>query len=143
MMAMSGMIFIMLEEMKKRPTLPPEDQLLKRKLELTLSTDGQLRTWFSANKPAVESLLRAYQQQPAPRAPALDRDPAPGFGPSLKTLGFAAIEDAGGIRVTIGGILDNTVGFFRAGPCGPPLISASEFIWVEDLGGGWFLFRTT
>ena len=40
-------------------------------------------------------------------------------------------------------MLDTTVGFFRAGPSGPPPISPSEFIWVEDLGGGWFLFRTT
>lgn len=144
MMAMSGMTFMMLEEMKKRPTLPPEDQLLKRNLELTLSTDSQLRAWFAANKPAVQTLLRTYEQQPAPRAPALDRDPAPGLGPSLKALGLTAIEDVGdGIRVTIGGMLDNTVGFFRAGPSGPPPISPSEFIWVEDLGGGWFLFRTT
>ena len=123
---------------------PPEAQWLKRNLELTLSTDSQLRAWFAANKPAVETLLHAYEQQPAPRAPALDRDPAPGLGPSLKALGLTAIEDVGdGIRVTIGGMLDNTVGFFRAGPSGPPPISPSEFIWVEDLGGGWFLFRTT
>jgi hypothetical protein len=104
----------------------------------------QLRTWFTANKPAIETLLKTYERQPAPRAPALDRDPAPGLGPTLKALGLTAVEDVGdGIRVTIGGMMDNTVGFFRAGPSGPPTISASEFIWVEDLGGGWHLFRTT
>ncbi len=143
-MAMSGMTMQMLEEMKKRPTLPLEDQLMKRNLELTLSSDGQLRTWFTANKPAIETLLKTYERQPAPRAPALDRDPAPGLGPTLKALGLTAVEDVGdGVRVTIGGMMDNTVGFFRAGPSGPPTISASEFIWVEDLGGGWHLFRTT
>ncbi|MDP3494077.1 MAG: hypothetical protein Q8R82_13270 [Hyphomonadaceae bacterium] len=143
-MAMSGMTMQMLEEMKKRPTLPPEDQLLKRNLELTLSSDSQLRTWFTANKPAIESLIQTYQRRPVPRTPALDRDPAPSLGPSLKALGLTVIEDAGdGIRVTVGGMMDNTVGFYRAGPSGPPPISPSEFIWVENLGGGWFLFRTT
>jgi hypothetical protein len=118
--------------------------MLEGNLELTLSSDGQLRTWFTANKPAIETLLKTYERQPAPRAPALDRDPAPGLGPTLKALGLTAVEDVGdGIRVTIGGMMDNTVGFFRAGPSGPPTISASEFIWVEDLGGGWHLFRTT
>lgn len=123
-MALSGMDQMLLAEMKKRPRLSLEDQLQKLNLELTLSTDSQLRTWFTANSGKLAALTTASND--------------------LKTLGLSSIKQASGeTRITIGGTLDNTVGFLKAGPSGPPKISPSEFIWIEDLGGGWSLFRTT
>jgi hypothetical protein len=142
-MAMTGMDMMLLAEMKKQKTLSPEDQLRKRNLELVLSTDSKLRAWFTANRPALEDIANAWTRQPAPRSTASARDAA-GVGASLPPLGLSSVADlADGVQITIGGTLDNTVGFLRAGPSGPPKISTSDFIWVEDLGGGWFLFRTT
>lgn len=135
-MAMTGMDMALLAEMKKQPKLSAEDELLKRNLELMLSTDGQLRAWFAANRPALEDLAKSWRARPAPRA----RE----HGPALAALGLSAIENKGdGVQITIGGKLDNTVGFLRAGPSGPPPISPSDYIWIEPLGDGWFLFRTT
>ncbi len=135
-MAMTGMDMSLLAEMKKRPKLSAEDELLKRNLELMLSTDSQLRTWFAANRPALEKVATAWRARPAPHI-ASQRDPA------LAALGLSGMEAKGdGVAIIIGSKLGNTVGFLRAGPSGPPRISPSEYFWIEPLDAGWFLFRT-
>lgn len=133
-MALSGMDQMLLAEMKKRPTLSPKEQLEKLNLELTLSSDAQLRAWFAANQEKFVRLTAA--------SPSVKFDPA--VVADLEVLGVSTVEEtAGEVRVIIGGTLDNTVGFLKPGPAGPPAISPSEYIWMEDVGGGWFLFRTT
>ena len=123
-MAVSGMDMMLLAEMRKQKQLPPDDQLRKRNLELTLSADSKLRAWFGANRQALDNLR------------LLSAD--------LATLGLSSVsETEHGTKIVVGKTLDSTVGFLRAAPSGPPTISPSGFIWIEELGDGWFLFRTT
>jgi hypothetical protein len=133
-MAMTEMSYVLLQEMKKRSNLSPADQDEKRNLELLLSSDRQLRTWFDANRPTLDTLAQSAER--APNDPAIESH--------RKAIGIRSIEKAGDrIVLTIGGAVDNTVGFLRAGPSGPPAISPSDFIWLEPLGDNWYLFRTT
>ncbi len=133
-MALSGMDQMLLAEMKKRPILSAKEQVEKLNLELTLASDAQLRAWFAANQEKFARLTAA--------SPSAKVDPA--LVADLKQLGVSMVEEmTGEVRVIIGGTLDNTVGFIKPGPAGPPVISPSEYIWVEDVGYGWFLFRTT
>jgi hypothetical protein len=142
-MAATGISVMLLNELKKRKSLTEEEAIEKRNLELTLSTDSQLRAWFTDNRTALENLAARWSALPTPRQPATARD-ASGIGPTLPPLGLTAVdEEDGAVRIVIGGMSDNTVGFLRAGPSGPPKMSPSGYIWVEDLGTGWFLFRTT
>jgi hypothetical protein len=128
-MAMTDISYVLLREMNKQATLSPADQDEKRNLELLLSSDRQLRAWFTANRPALDALV-----QSAERSASETR---------LKALGIRSIEKVRDQTVlTIGGAQTNTVGILRSGPSGPPAISPSEFIWVEPLGGDWYLFRT-
>jgi hypothetical protein len=54
------------------------------------------------------------------------------------------ISRTGVVKVTIGGILDNSVGFLHAAdPASVPPIDPSEHIWIEPVGDGWYLFKTT
>jgi hypothetical protein len=123
-MAMSGMDMMLLAEMRKQKQLPSDDQIRKRNLELTLSTDSKLRAWFAANRQVIEILQPPY--------------------PDLPALGLVSVsETANGKEIVVGKTLGSTVGFLRAGASGPPAINPSSYIWIEDLGGGWFLFRTT
>lgn len=123
-MAVSGMDMMLLAEMQKQKQLGPDDQLRKRNLELTLATDSKLRDWFGANRQALDNL----------RPPFAD----------LATLGLSSVSETdNGIKIVVGKTLDSTVGFLRAGPSGPPAISPTGHIWIEELGDGWFLFRTT
>jgi len=123
-MAVSGMDMMLLAEMRKQKQLPPDDQLRRRNLELTLATDSKLRAWFGANRQALDNL----------RPPFAD----------LAMLGLSSVSETdNGRKIVVGKTLDSTVGFLRAGPSGPPAISPSGHIWIEELGDGWFLFRTT
>jgi hypothetical protein len=139
-MALTGINQMLLAEMRKRRSLSPAEQLEKLNLELTLSTDNQLRTWFDANHGTLNALTDAFLKARDPAKETID----PGVAADLKQLGLSAVEEADGeVRIVIGGALDNTVGFLRPGPSGPPQINPSEYIWMEDVGRGWFLFRTT
>jgi len=130
-MAMTDISYVLLREMNKQATLSPADQDEKRNLELVLSSDRQLRAWFAANRPALDELAQSSQSSAA-------------NGARLKALGISTVQKVRDLTVlSIGGTPDNTVGFLRAGPSGPPPISPSEFIWVEPLGDDWYLFRTT
>lgn len=138
-MAPSSMDMMTLVEAKKRPTLPLEDQIRKRNLELLLSTDSQLRAWFAANREAVGRLVATSFINPSqPRGPS-DVGPLPGL---LMELGPRSITTTvGRAEILIGTSNGYTVGFLMAGPSGPPTIDPDAHFWVEDLGDGWFLFR--
>lgn len=128
-MAKPGMDMMLLAELKKRKELTPDEAFQKRNLELTLSTDSQLRAWFTANRAAIDALANS---------------PASGVAPKLKELGLQTrSNDSAETNILIGGMLDNTVGFLRPGADGPPAIDPSHYIWLEDVGGGWYLYRTT
>jgi hypothetical protein len=64
---------------------------------------------------------------------------------ALRKLHLAALETKadGSIEFTIGGMLDNTVGFIYSPKDAPPQIDGWRYIWVEKLAAGWYLFRTT
>ena len=129
-MAMTGISMALLTELQKRPRLTEEEEFEKRNLQLVLSTDSQLRAWFSANRATLEALAKS---------PASDDTAA-----RARAIGVQRVNSDGDkADIVVGGMLDNTVGFMRPGPSGPPPIEPSTFIWVEDLGGGWFLYRTT
>ena len=128
-MAMTGISVALLAELQKRPRLTAEEEFEKRNLQLSLSTDSQLRAWFAANRATIEALAKSQGDDTTARA---------------KALGVQSLNSDGGkTDIVIGGMVDNTVGVLRPGPSGPPQIEPSSFIWVEDIGGGWFLYRTT
>lgn len=128
-MAQTGMLETLLAELKKRASLSVEEQYQKRNLELTLSSDHQLRDWFGAHRAELDRSVTISNSEDLK---------------ALLALGLQSYDNSGGdFRIIIGGMTDNTVGLLKPGPAGPPAISPSDHIWVEDLGGGWFLFRTT
>jgi hypothetical protein len=130
--ALAAMDIALLQQMKKQPILSERDEIEKRNLELLLSTDMQLRTWFAANRKAMDDLRAAIRNEP-------------GSSPlrTMVQLGLTASNDSTGqpFRLEIGRSGDNKVGFLFPESSGPPKISPSGFFWLEDLGGGWLLFR--
>jgi hypothetical protein len=134
MMALNSMDMLLLNELKKRGRLQPQEQIEKRNLELALSSDSQLRKWFDQNRKTMNDLAGAYRTGAQGNTMAA----------SLPSIGLKSVTGEGGeVRFVIGGNVDNSVGFLRPGPAGPPKIDPTDHIWVEDIGGGWYLFRTT
>lgn len=133
-LAMTGLIFEVREMLRAQESLSDEEAATLRNLELTLSTDATLKAWFNAHRQDLTALV---QDQQAGAALAALRTRA-------EALDLEVVHAVDGrVEVVIGGMVDNTVGFLKAGPDGPPAISPSAFIWIEALGDGWYLFRTT
>jgi hypothetical protein len=122
--AMSAIDATLLGELKKRRQLTEAEQIEKRNLELALSTDGKLRAWFAANRAALEGLVKS----PTDVATTV----------RAREIGLRNVSTVDGKTEVVVG---HAVGFLHPGPSGPPQIDPSGSIWVEDLGGGWFLHR--
>jgi len=97
-----------------------------------LSTDEQLGTWFSDHHSDLDAIVKTEDE--AKRAEL------------CRSLGISTVrfESGRSVTFTIGGILDNSVGFlYLVAPEAPPQIDPGEYIWVEQIAVDWYLFRTT
>jgi hypothetical protein len=129
-LALTGPIHHMGTELDALPSRTAEQEATLRNLRLTLSPDRELIDWSRRHR-AVLDQARADPDAPGTRA-------------ALEQIGATrAYRQDGRVHVGIGGILDNEVGFLFAADGVPPPIDRSNFIWVEDAGGGWFLYKTT
>jgi hypothetical protein len=108
---------------------PPGWEQSKREIDLTLSSDRELQEWFDRNRRALRALASSTDQ------PVSDT--------VRSGLGVSRVEREGAmLKVVIGGIQDNTVGFlYSPGP--PPQMSPDGFVWVEPVGDDWYFYRTT
>jgi len=121
------------KQLASKGALSPEEEELKRNIDLTLSTDEALAAWFAAHEADLNEITSHIA---TPEAPAVLA--------RLKALGLSAISAENGTTfIVIGGMGDNIVGFLKPGPEGSPKISPSGYIWIESLSGGWFFYRTT
>jgi hypothetical protein len=110
-------------------------------LRLTLSSDQQLAKWFLEHRTDLDRLVAAARS--TPRHAASKPDPHQTMLDALHVSTVNVDEDGRLVDVVIGGLVDNTVGFVHVRDGAPPPIDSSDRIWVEPLGSGWFLFRTT
>ena len=122
--------------LRAMPTRSAEDEATLANLELTMRSDAELRRWFDENRAALDR-LRALGP-PDPQSAEVRSGLA-----ALHALTLD-VSPAGTTTVTIGGVLDNSLGFLHAeDPATVPSISPEEYIWIEPVGDGWYLFKTT
>jgi hypothetical protein len=128
---MVGLAYSVREQLRARQDAPNREADL-RNLDLTLSTDDQLKAWFLGHRDTLSTIMKTTEE--AKRAEL------------CRSLGISAVrnESGGSVVFTVGGILDNEVGFlYLAAPASPPEIDTKEYIWVEQVAADWYLFRTT
>ena len=147
-LALTGMLREIRAYLTRKPDRSPEEDAMLRHANLTLSTDRQLIEWFRSNRASIEE-LRARAASARPRngpQPAYQRIDDPATAGALARLGASSLTiEAEQTILTIGGMVDNSVGFLHTDGA-PPRIGeqgADNYIWIESLGDGWFLFRTT
>jgi len=117
-----------------------------RNAELTLASDQALRTWFAENRASLERLRGIAEGGGTPPDEVERVVESPQVTRLLGDLHaiLVRISHVGVVSVTIGGILDNSVGFLHApNPAVVPAIDPSDHIWIEPVGDGWYLFKTT
>jgi len=142
-LALPQFIFTLIAQLEARPDRTSEDDAMLENLRLITRPDAELHRWFDEHRAAIEALAEAYEELPAGSGPVREDDEgAPQVSAALRSLHLSQISrQEGRLVLLIGGMLDNSVGLMRT--ASPPSISTTEYIWVEPLAEGWFLFKTT
>lgn len=141
-LALTGVLAELQRLLRAKPSLTAEEQTHQRNVDLTLSSDNALKLWFVTHRARLEGLRQAVAAQGATGGIA-SRDDTPD-GRQLVTLGSTAVTRGDGIEhVIIGGMVDNEVGFLHAPAGKVPAIDRCSYIWIEPLGGDWYLYKTT
>lgn len=126
------------------------EQALLAHLNLTLSTDSQIRNWFFKNEAALAELTEAALKlkddsivKSSESQGLADRQMS--LAEKLAALHLDSINKLrnDNVEIIIGGVGDNSVGLFYSPSEKPPTISPNEYIWVEKITAHWYLFRTT
>lgn len=135
-LALPGLFFSLLDTLSAKKRTPSEE-LTYQNMLLTTKSDAELKNYFLKNKPQSDKLVASF------RSGNQNRIKSTLEALHLNTVrSFSRHETI--IDVSIGGILDNSVGFMYV-PTGasPPMMSPSEFIYVEEIVDRWYLYKTT
>jgi hypothetical protein len=127
--------------LRAQTTRTTEEEETLRNIELTLSSDGDLRRWFATHRAELER-LRELAEAHAGDA-AVDTPETRAALARIHVLSLTRSANAV-IRVIIGGMVDNEVGFLHAPDASSvPPIDPGDHIWIEPVGDGWYLYKTT
>ncbi len=130
LLALTGVVEFLGQELAALPSRSAEQEAMLRNLRLTLAPDRELIAWSQRHRTLLEQARAAPESRETAAA--------------LARIGARhALREGDRVRVSIGGVLDNEVGFLFAPDGVPPAVDPNEYIWIEDAGGGWFLFKTT
>jgi hypothetical protein len=135
-LALPGLFFEVLHDLavKKRDR---EEESIYQNMQLTLQSDAQLKQFLLAHLKDMEALVRLSRAGKSVQAKQ-----------AVEALHLNTVAPLGSDEritdISIGGILDNSVGFLYV-PVGvaPPAITPSDYIYVESVTGHWFLYKTT
>jgi hypothetical protein len=138
-LALTGILFSLRDGLRKKKTLTNDEANTLRNVELTLSSDKALIGWFATHRQDLEKVRIATRT-----GKPIDSSGKNSASKLLAELGLlgATFED-GVLSVTIGGMVDNEVGFLFAPPNKVPAISSDRYIWIEPIGDDWYLYKTT
>lgn len=133
--------------LKGKPDLTEEEKRELARLKLLFAPDAELKKWFAENRSRLEKFVVAAAQSKKGKI-----DFYVGFSDKTSpeaaqlremNLSLLSVKTNGNVEIVIGGITDNTVGFLYSPAKTPPAVSTLEYIWVEEIADGWYLFRTT
>ncbi|QCK13862.1 hypothetical protein [Mangrovivirga cuniculi] len=119
--------------------------------KLMLSSDKELKNYFKGNQEKFEALKQLVISKFGKEKYSLDntKDITNFYNVELSSLKLTSLTIGGYlcescIFFIIGGVSDNTVGYLYVDNVSDiPIMSPDDFIVLKDLGGGWFLFKTT
>ena len=133
-LALPKLFFDLRDSLRAQPSPTEEQRAELANIELILKSDAELRAWFVEHREALDRLAALASREAG-------REQARSLAASLRLSSVSA--EGATVRVLVGGIMDNSVGFLYSPKQPPPEITTYEYIWVEELAPGWYLYRTT
>lgn len=112
--------------------------------KLVLMSDFELKSWFLTHEKEMNAIVKLCYNGNINTVSASDSKNID-ISKYLKDLHLHSIKksDNGNYFVTIGGMVDNHVGFIYSKKEKVPKINPSNYIWLEQIAPCWFLYRTT
>jgi hypothetical protein len=132
--------------LKSKPDSTEEEKRELANLKLLFASDAELKNWFAENRRALEKFAVAAQSKKGKNdfyVGFSDKNSPEAAQLREMNLSLLSVKTNGNVEIVIGGITDNTVGFLYSPAKTPPAVSTLEYIWVEEIAPGWYLFRTT
>ena len=133
-LALPGVFYMALQELEKKSPRTEKEEWQYQNMLLTIKSDSDLKQYLRSHFFEFKTVAKLYSEGNKEQAKI-----------AAKALLTSFIEsDDGTIKLNIGGILDNSVGFLYVPPgAHPPKMSADEIIYVEEIDDGWFIYKTT
>jgi hypothetical protein len=158
-LALPPFIYMLLDSLdaeRARGPLPDSLVSLAETIRLSTRPDSALKMYLAEHESALLALASRFEAVRALTAITVDGT-ATGSAAAAErrelTAGLRALrltalsrrpQVPGCIFLTIDGVTDNEVGFIHAPPgCTPPPLSPHEYIYVERVAPGWYLYKTT
>jgi hypothetical protein len=134
-LALTGMPQLALDELENKSIRTAEEEWQFRNLALWLSSDAELKDYARLHRLVLEKIATFAKMGNAAVATTLSRN--------IFFTNVEALPD-GSVKLALGGILDNTVGYINIPPgVQAPLISDDNYIFIELIEGEWYLYKTT
>jgi hypothetical protein len=133
-LALPDMFFMALEQLEGNALRTKEEEWQYKNMLLTIKSDSYLKAYLKQNivefNNIVSLLTKGDKDQAVLRAKNL-------FINSVKA-------DDRLVELNIGGIIDNSVGYFFVPPGGnPPVMNPNDYIYIEKIIEGWYIYKTT
>ena len=133
-LALTGVFHMALQQLKQKAFRTDDEEWQYQNMLLTNKSDSDLKAYLKNKlvefKYVVELLSKGDKKLSEIEAKKL-------FVNKVK-------NNDGLVELNIGGIIDNTVGYLYVPPGkNPPAMSPSEFIYIEQITDGWYIYKTT
>lgn len=154
-LALTGIPQMVVDSVADPSQLPIAQRQIYENCKLVISSDDQLKKYFLEHQGQIERLYQLLlQAETGDRfrceisiSPSDDDTVAMTEGDLLLcdlNLSFAKLRDDGTAAISIGGMVDNEVGYlFVPEGAQPPRMDPSEYIYVERIVGRWYIYKTT
>ncbi|MBK9309045.1 MAG: hypothetical protein IPM58_18570 [Nitrospira sp.] len=133
-LALSGVFHIALQQLEQKNPRSEKEEWQYQNMLLTIKSDRELKEYLKSNLADFRNVVTLYSKGDKEQSDKM-----------AKRLLIDFIKDINGaIEFNIGGIIDNTVGYLYVPPGSkPPTMDPSEFIYVEEIADGWYIYKTT
>ena len=134
-LALPGVFYMALQELDNKSDRTLEEEYQYQNILLTIKPDSFLRNYLKENLAAFDKIIELAKS---------DQSATNKLAKKLNLNFVKVFEESGIIDVNIGGTLDNSVGYIFV-PEGSkiPIMSPDNYIYIEQVVGRWFIYKTT
>lgn len=133
-LALSGMFFMLLNELKIKDKRTIEEENTYQNMLLTIKSDQKLKDYLHKNIKELKEIIH------------LSKSNITLANKKAKSIFFNKVTllDSNIIDINIGGILDNSVGYlYIPNNVVPPKINDQNYIYLEKIVKDWYIYKTT